>query len=210
MESLNPELIRKVVAELRISPLIELDPNDSKNLQALVNQAFEKAQGFELATDDTEVLKMLALCINHWGPQFDTQAWAKEILSDTSNESLARIHELHTYKIFQDAGSDATDFASYCILKFKRRVPSTEYENEEIHFASDMALAIAKSYGINDLLNSYMCLEMLLIIGGNFMEDERCQAIQEIFQSPTLSADEKIKQSYDWLAKNIEKIYAQA
>ncbi len=208
MEPIHADIIRQTIAQLRISPLINIDPNDSEALKALALLAYQKCEAFELDMTCIESLKLMALSINQWGNEFDTQDWAKEILNDKNNESLLRVQELQLYKIFEQAGPEAVDFPTYCILKFRRSVPTTSYENSQIHYVADMGLEIAKQHNITDLLNSYACVELILVIGDDFMTHPKCVPLKNIFKDHTLQADQKIKQSYDWLSTNIQDIYA--
>ena len=110
-----------------------------------------------------------------------------------------KVDELYLEKNFRELGEQTVNFPVYCILRFKNRYPDTDYDNAAIHMAAEIALVIAIQYKVTGLTNSYLCTEMVLLNGDNFMTDKECIEIQNNFTNISLSEDEKVSQSINWL-----------
>jgi len=205
-QALENDLAIKVAALLKLEPLIGLDPNDQESLLDLVSHAHKTALEYDLDYADLDVLKLMSLAINQWGSDFLETSWSKRILSDKTQDSKDRVNELFLYTSFLKLGSDAIDFSSYAILTFQRKYPQLGYENKDVHVASQMALNIARKHEINDLLNSYSCVEIILFTSVDFTKDPLCKPLKGIFETSGYSPDEKIKKSFAWLNENLARI----
>ena len=196
-EQIGLPIIRKATGLLKLEPLINTDQNDQNALIELINQAFE------LSIETAEPLTKLALAIEQWGIDFFINTtWIAPLL--TSNEFTfdEKVTELFLEKAFQDIGHSAIDFSRYCILRFNNRYSDSEFENVDIHVASQIALAIGEKNKITGLTNNYLCTEMILVNGDNFMEDEACITVQNIFTNNTLTSQQKVNQGISWLYAN--------
>ena len=205
---LTDDYKRRIAAELKLEPLINIDPNDQQAINSLVATAVSICNKFTIDSADAKTLKLMALSVNQWGDEFYQQAWAEEILKDDQETDLQKLQELHLYNLFGKAGPTAIDFPAYCILKYRRRVPNHEYEPAEIHVASEIGLEIAKKAQINDMLNSYNCVELVLIIGGNFLNNPLCDDVAKVFARTDFNSDEKIDFAYRWLNENFDTLLA--
>lgn len=201
-----PKLSNKVAGLLKLEPLIGLNPNDQEALVQLVDSAYQKCRLYGMEGESEEGLKLLAMAINQWGIDFDDADWVKEILCDDFQSCDERISDLYLYQSFKTIGPQSVDFSTYTILKFKSRYPETDYENEDIHIAANMALKIGNDYKIDDLLNVYSCVEIILFTGLDFIKDPTCSPIKEFFIDKQLSPSEKLKKSFVWLNENLSKI----
>lgn len=202
----DEKLASRVTAKLKLEPLTGVDPNDQAALLERVRHAHQVAYVYYLDTENIEVLKMLAMAQNQWGVDFHKNEWAQTILSDEYQDSEDRVTELYLYMAFLNVGPQAIDFSTYSILKWKREFPDFDYENRDIHVASQMALDIARETGVDDLLSTYTCVEIILHSCVNFMENPICQPIKDIFLDDTLSGPEKAKNGRQWLVDNIEQV----
>jgi len=203
---LDAKLANSVAALLKLEPLIEIDPNDQISLLKLVEQAHQIAFDYKFNNTGPEILKKLALAINRLGADFANLTWVARILSEGEQDEQARADELFLYMAYQKIGPDSIDFSAYTILKFKRQYPESEYRNEDIHVASQMALKIAREHNINDLLNTYSCVEIILFTTVDFTRDPVCAPLKGVFENNQLSSDEKIAQSFAWLSENLVRI----
>ncbi len=199
---------QRVAAELKLSPLYHTDPNDQAALELLANGALSKCTDYGLDTSHLQAVVLMAQTIEHLGADFDQQDWVIRILNDTHDNDEQKIQEVHQFRIFDEVGPTGIDFPTYCILKFKRRVPNHGYENADVHYASDIALQLAQNYRISDLLNTYSCMELLLLTGGLLDNHPACAPMQEFLSSTSLSSDKKIEKCYAWLNQNIAEVTA--
>ncbi len=205
----TPVSPHRIAAELKVSPLVNTDPNDQAALEHLAETAIQKCERYKMDTAHLEAVLLMAQTIEQLGHDFDEQDWVKRIFTDAHDDGEQKIQEIHQYRLFQDVGPKAIDFPLYCILKFQRRMPTSQYEAADIHYASDIALQIAPQYQITDLLNTYACMELLLVTGGLLTKHPVCAPMQDFLNASSLTSDQKTAECYQWLNRNMASVTAQ-
>ncbi|PKG83069.1 hypothetical protein CXF85_12030 [Colwellia sp. 75C3] len=199
-EKVGLDVIRQATGLLKLKPLINTDQNDKNALLEIINQALVFCDSFELVVVTPEPLTQLALAIEQWGIDFFINAsWIAPLLASNEFTFEEKVNELFLEKAFLDVGSNVIDFSSYCILRFNNRYADNDFENVDIHVAAQIALEICQQKKINGLTNNYLCTEMILVNGGNFMEDDTCVEVQHIFTSDILTSQQKVTQGISWL-----------
>ena len=197
---LGDVMLRQVIGELKLAPLVRTSPNDIAALKLLLNQALLLCASFGLKFTEAEPLTKLALAIELWQLEyFAENDWVVPVLMSEEYSAAQKVDELYLEKNFRELGEQTVNFPVYCILRFKNRYPDTDYDNAAIHMAAEIALVIAIQYKVTGLTNSYLCTEMVLLNGDNFMTDKECIEIQNNFTNISLSEDEKVSQSINWL-----------
>ncbi len=205
-KQVGEDLVRQAIGLLKMEPLAHIDPNDHIRVGNCVKTALIPTEIFKLNFTSPEPLSKLALAVELWGREFPCEKWATSILSSEEFTTEEKVSELFRAKAFQDVGPEAIDFSAYCIIRFADRHPEWDYENQEIHVASQMGLKIAREHHITDLDSTYFCVEMVLISGLDFIEAPECQPMKAIFEDDTLTSIYKIDKSYHWLTENLDSL----
>lgn len=199
-------VMRQAVGYLKMEPLAHTDPNDHEELTACVEKAAVICDVHKMKVSSPELLTQLALAVEQWTIDFAFEDWAMNIFINKYMSPEERIKELYRYRAFMDVGPEAIDFPLYCILRFNNSYVDEDYEPQDIHAAADLGLKIAQAYGITDLVNTYFCVEMLLVAGEDYMALPAYKPMQIFFQNNSLSATQKIDESYAWLTANLDSL----
>ena len=202
---LGHAFIQQAKAFLKLKALAYTDPNDEIALNYLLDTALLLAHTHNFIYQQANELTDMAHTLDLWGNTYTEKEWAKAIFQRRTELSLSdKIIEIFREKAFQQAGPEAMDYSTYCILRFKDRNIDPEYSNQDIFIAANIGLEIAKSHNITDLNNTYMCTEMVLIYGDNFVIEEQCQPIKAIFEDETRSSFDKTYDGFYWLASAMQ------
>ena len=198
----DKEVMRQAVGLLKLEPLAYTDPNDHKALSDCVKQAAVISDVHKMQLDDPEALCKLALAVEQWTIDFAFEEWAMSIFINKYMTAEERVNELYRYRAFMDVGPEAIDFPLYCILKYNDR-NDDDYPPQDIHAAANIGLKIAQTHNITDLVNTYFCVEMLLVAGENYMENPAYKPMQLYLKNPSLNPSQKVDESYIWLTANM-------
>jgi len=199
--AVEEHVARQALGLLKIAPLATTDPNDHASLVEFIHKATIVCHIFRLHISSPEALKNLSLALEQWGVWFPKEQWAMTILGNEEMSGEERINELYRAKIFSDAGPEALDFSTYCILTYKQKAPEqrADWDDEFIHFAANMGLKIAQKHDITDLTNTYLCVEMILYCGDIYTDEPEYQPLVAFLADKTLSPREKTFHAYHWL-----------
>jgi hypothetical protein len=201
-QKVGHDVIRQATGLLKLAPLVESDPTNQNDIDSLIGIALIYCKVFNLTPIDKDSLKDLALAVELWGEKFYTQEPMKSVLIRHGLQVKDRIAELYRAKAFEDVGSHAIDFPTYCIIRYQDR-HIDDASNEDIFLAANLGLKIAESHHIKDLNNAYFCAELILVCGSNFMEDNELLPMKQAFKNNQLSSTQKVDEAYQWLTKHL-------
>ena len=201
-EKVGPNVIRQAAGLLKLAPLPKSDPNSQNQIDSLIGQALIYCEVFKLSPIDKDSLKDLALAIELWGAKFYNEEPMKSVLYRDGLSVRERISELFRARSFEEVGSHAIDFPTYCIIRYQDR-NIDDASAEDIFLAANLGLKIAQGHHIKDLNNTYYCVELILVSGSNFIEDGEFLPMKQAFKNNQLSSLQKIDEAYEWLTEHL-------
>lgn len=203
VDEVGETVVRQAQALLKLAPLTNTDPNDLDTIAQRVEYALCIVSAFKLTPIDAETLKDLALVMDMWGENIFKQRSMRRPFLDENEDTREQISELYRIRAFEDIGPSALDFAAYCTLRYKKH-HTNHYNNQDIHTAAHMGLKIAQAHGIKDLYGSYLCTEMVLMSGENFIEEAAFAPMKIILEQELSDTEPKVHEAYNWLIDYLE------
>jgi len=207
-KEVGADIIRQATGLLKLAPLPISDPSNQNQMALLIHKALIYCSVFKLSKIDKDSLKDLALAVELWGDKFYTEASMISVLHRDGLTTQERISELYRAKAFEDVGSHAIDFPTYCIIRYQDR-NIDDASREDIFLAAEIGLKIAKEHNITDLDNSYFCAELVLVSGTNFMDEQALTPMKQAFENNVLNSTQKVDEAYEWLTEYLATVNEQ-
>jgi hypothetical protein len=201
-EKVGHDIIRQATGLLKLAPLPMSDPTNQNQIDSLIGKALVYCDVFNLSPIDKDSLKSLALAVELWGEKFYNEEPMKSVLYREGLTVRERIAELYRVRAFEEVGSHAIDFPTYCIIRYQDR-NIDDASAEDIFLAATIGLKIAEAHHIKELDSTYFCVELVLVSGSNYMEDEAFHPMKQALKNNQLTSVQKIDEAYEWLTQHL-------